>query len=46
MIYLVTRNTELFKAKEYEVISIEKSLDIIEQWEMVQYDSETSGGFI
>lgn len=43
MIYLVTKNTELFKVDEYKIISVEESLRIIEHWEMVQYDSETTG---
>jgi len=46
MIYLVTKNTELFKVDEYKIISVEESLRIIKHWEMVQYDSETTGGFI
>lgn len=45
MIYLVTKNTELFKSGTYEIISPEESLRIMEHWEMVQYDSETTGGF-
>lgn len=47
MIYLVTRNTELFKSEEYyKIISVMESIHIIEQWEMIQFDTETSGGFI
>lgn len=45
MIYLVTKNTGLFEVSEYKIISVEESLRIIEHWEMVQYDSETTGGF-
>lgn len=43
MIYLVTKNTGLFEVDEYKIISVEESLRIIEHWEMVQYDSETTG---
>lgn len=46
MIYLVTKQTRLFSCEYYKVISTEESLKILESWEMVQYDSETTGGFI
>ena len=45
MIYLVTKQTELFEAEEYKCITVEESLEILKQWEMLQFDSETSGGF-
>lgn len=43
MIYLVTRNQQLFKSEFYEIISLEKSLEIINKWDIVQFDTETSG---
>ena len=43
MIYLVTRNQQLFRSEFYEIISFEKSLEIITKWEIVQFDTETSG---
>lgn len=44
MIYLVTRNTELFKSEEYyKIISVMESISIIESWDMIQFDTETSG---
>lgn len=43
MIYLVTGNQQLFKSDYYEIISEEKSIEIINTWDVVQYDSETSG---
>lgn len=45
MIYLVSKQTELFKSEEYECISVEKSLDILKSWNMIQYDSETTGRY-
>ena len=43
VIYLVTGNRQLFHSEYYEVISLEKSLEIIENWDVVQFDTETSG---
>ena len=43
MIYLVTTNNELFNNPHYQVISEEKSLEIMDSWKTVQYDSETDG---
>lgn len=43
MIYLVTINQELFENFEYEIISVEKSIEMISTWNMVQFDTETSG---
>lgn len=45
MIYLVSKQTELFKSEEYECISVEKSLNILKSWGMIQYDSETTGRY-
>lgn len=41
MIYVVSNQTSFFS--KYTRISIQESLDIIEQWGSVQYDSETLG---
>lgn len=43
MIYLVTGNQQLFQSEFYTIISEEKSLELINAWDLVQYDSETSG---
>ena len=43
MIYLVTTQQELFKDSEYTIISVNKSLEIMESWGVIQVDSETSG---
>ena len=43
MIYLVSAQKELFNNSEYELISIEKSLLILNSWDVIQYDSETTG---
>lgn len=43
MIYLVTTNRQLFESEFYKIISIEQSLEIIKTWDVVQFDTETSG---
>ena len=43
MIYLVTRNRQLFKSEYYEIISLEKSIEIIKSWDLIQFDTEKSG---
>lgn len=43
MIYLVTGNLELFENEHYKTITVEQSLDIMRDWKVVQYDSETDG---
>ncbi len=43
MIYLVTNSPQLFKSDHYEIISIEESINMISQWDIIQYDSETTG---
>ena len=43
MIYLVTGNRQLFQSEFYEIISAEKSLEIINTWDIVEFDTETSG---
>ena len=43
MVYLVTRQKELFASDMYSIISVEESLTMMSCWKVVQYDSETSG---
>ena len=43
MIYLVTKQTQLFELPDIQIISPEESLKMASQWEVIQYDSETSG---
>ena len=43
MIYLVSLYQDLFNSTEYEIITVEKSLEIMKNWDVVQADSETSG---
>ena len=43
MIYLITSQQQLFNLKNVEIITVEKSLEIIESWSIIQYDSETTG---
>ena len=42
MIYVVTLQQEMFR-DEYQIISIEQSLDMMKDWKVIQFDSETSG---
>lgn len=43
MIYLVTSNQELFESQDYKIISKEQSLEMIKSWNVIQFDTETSG---
>ena len=43
MIYLVTKNRRLFESEFYKIISAEESIQIINTWNLVQFDTETSG---
>lgn len=43
MIYFVSKNKQLFDSDLYATISVENSLDIINKWDLVQFDTETSG---
>ena len=43
MIFVVTGNLQLFESPEYTIISLEESLQILDQWHMFQFDSETTG---
>lgn len=43
MIYLVTAQQKLFDRDEFKIISVEESLTLMKDWNIVQYDSETDG---
>ena len=43
MIYLVSLNNELFENSEYKIITVRESLQIIKDWNVIQFDTETSG---
>lgn len=43
MIYFVTNQTEMFHSDQYTNITPEKSLEIIKDWKVIQFDTETSG---
>lgn len=43
MIYLVTKNQELFENKDYKIIGIDESLSLLEPLRIVGLDTETSG---
>ena len=43
MIYLVTKKQELFENPNYTIISAEDAVKMMEDWKVIQYDSETSG---
>lgn len=43
MVYLVTKQEALFKSKAYEVMSVEESLKLIREWDVIQFDTETLG---
>lgn len=43
MIYLVTRNRELFDNEAYKIIGVEESLSLLESLQIVGLDTETSG---
>lgn len=43
MVYLVTTQQELFSRDDYQIISAEESLEMMKEWQMVQFDTETDG---
>ena len=43
MIYLVSGQQQLFESNNYKIISLEESLELIKNWKIYQYDSETTG---
>lgn len=42
-IYLVSRQQKLFDRDEFKTISVEESLTLMKDWNIIQYDSETDG---
>lgn len=43
MIYLVTKEKQLFESTEYKIISVEESLQLLSNCKVLQADSETDG---
>ncbi len=43
MIYLVTATAKLFENEIYKIIGVKESLSILNEWKMVQFDTETLG---
>ena len=43
MIYLVTKKQELFEDSDYTIIDANKALELMQDWKLIQYDSETTG---
>ena len=43
MIYYVTGNQELFEWEGVKRITVKESLEMLDSWKMLQYDSETTG---
>lgn len=43
MIYVVTREQKLFESDAYKIISVEESLQLLNDCKVLQYDSETAG---
>ena len=44
MIYLVTADQELFENNIYKNISVEESLAMMKDWNMIQFDTENRSG--
>lgn len=43
MIYLVSGQTSLFEYEEFTQITLDESLNMLHSWDVIQYDSETTG---
>ena len=43
MLFLVTKQQELFESEVYKVIDELKALEMMKDWNLVQFDSETNG---
>lgn len=43
MIYLVSNQQQLFESEHYKMLSVEESVAMIQEWTIVQFDTETSG---
>ena len=43
MIFLVTKEQQLFDRDDYKIISAEESLEMMKSWNVIQLDTETTG---
>ena len=43
MVYYVSNQQQLFTPIDYTLLSVENSLQMLQSWNMIQYDSETTG---
>ena len=43
MIYLVTGSLNLFTSNLYKIISAEESIKMMNDWNIIQFDTETKG---
>lgn len=43
MIYVVTKQQELFNSEVYTLISVNDSINMISKWDVIQFDTETQG---
>lgn len=43
MIFLVTKQQELFKSEVYKVIDEQSALEMMKDWNLIQFDTETDG---
>jgi DNA polymerase I-like protein with 3'-5' exonuclease and polymerase domains len=43
MVYFVTNSLELFESDSYSLLSVQESIDLINTWKVIQFDSETTG---
>ena len=43
MIYLCTKQQELFNSNLYTVIDEQSALEIVKNWNLIQLDTETTG---
>ena len=43
MVYLVTNQQQLFDSEDYSVLSVQDSLRMMQDWNLIQTDTETSG---
>lgn len=43
MIYLVTKDQQLFDSPVYKTISVKESVEMMNDWKMIQFDTETTG---
>lgn len=43
MVFLVTKQQQLFESDLYKVIDEQSALEMMKDWTLVQFDTETSG---